>query len=376
MKIGIDARSLTPFKSGIGTYLSEILECWRCSGLQTDVCLFSHREIEAHWNAPFEVRVGNKHWGLPWYLFQSHREINPFRPDVFWGAQFLLPRGLSKDIPAVVTIADCVHCLGFAYAPSIPHNLLHRYYIPSAIRRASKILTISQFVANEITRHYGVSPKRIVVTPLGVNPIFRAENLDQAKTEEVLRNHEIERPYILGVGTLEPRKNLKLLLEAYARMPSSLGKSYHLVLVGKSGWRSAELKRLLSVHPNVARIRLTGYLPRQDLPHLYAAASMFVFPSLYEGFGLPVLEAMAAGCPVLASSSSAVGEVVGDAGLTLSPDCPPEEWSALMTRLATSPNLADDLGKRELARSALFSWSSCAARTHEIFQAVSQLKGG
>jgi glycosyltransferase involved in cell wall biosynthesis len=368
MKIGIDARSLTLFKTGIGIYLSEILDCWRKSDIPSKVCLFSNREAEIPWDRPFEKRIANKGLGLPWYLFQSHHEINQYRPDVFWGTQFLLPRWLSRDIPAVVTIEDCVHRLGFAYAPSVLHNLLHRHYIPAAINRAARILTISKFVADEIAHCYGVSPKRIEVTPLGVNPIFQEEQIDRDKMKEVLRRHGIVPPFILGVGTLEPRKNLKLLLEAYARLPHMLRESYCLVLVGKSGWKGAEIKRQISVHPCASRIRLVGYLPRTDLPFFYAAASMFVFPSFYEGFGLPVLEAMAAGCPVISSNSSSLKELVGDSGLTLSPHRSAQEWAELMEHLATTSSLASELRMKGLARASVFSWSACATRTHEVLQ--------
>ena len=370
MQIGIDARSLGPMRTGVGTYLSEILKRWPTDGNLKGFHLYSHRPIDFLTPEPFESHVAHARWGLPWYLFRSHIMINSHHPDIFWGAQNLLPRKLSRNIPSIITIHDCVHRLGFGYAPSTLYNSLHRYFLPKAIRRSAKILAVSNFVADEIRRYYPVSPNQVEVTPLGV---ARSYFRDQVKVEEIpkiLERYQIRSPFILGVGTLEPRKNLKTLLQAFGHLPSSLGNKYQLVLVGKFGWRQSEFKRYLHSFPSASRVRLTGYVPEPDLPFLYTAAEMLVFPSFYEGFGLPVLEAMAAGCPVISSDSSSVKELVGSAGLAVNPHSPAEEWGKAISRLAFSSELREDLRLRGLIQARKFSWEVCAGRTVEIIASI------
>jgi len=376
MQIGIDARSLGPTKTGVGTYLSEILKRWPTDESPKGIHLYSHRPIDFPSRNRFELHTAHVRWGLPWYLFRSHKMIHSQDPDIFWGAQNLLPHKLSRHIPSVITIHDCVHRLGLGYAPSMLYNSLHRYFLPKAIRRSAKILAVSNFVADEIRRYYSVSSNLIEVTPLGV---ARSYFRDQIKVEEIpkiLERYQIQIPFILGVGTLEPRKNLKTLLQAFGQLPSNLQDKYQLVLVGKSGWRQSEFRRFLHTLPSASRVRLTGYVPESDLPLLYASAEMFVFPSLYEGFGLPVLEAMAAGCPVISSNSSSLNEVVGSAGLALSPHSPAGDWSKAMTRLALSSEHRKDLRSRGLDQAKRFSWELCTDRTVEIVKSIARSGSG
>jgi glycosyltransferase involved in cell wall biosynthesis len=376
MQIGIDARSLGPMRTGVGTYLSEILKRWPRDGNPKGIHLYSHRPIDFPTPNPFEFHIAHVRWGLPWYLFRSHKMIHSQDPDIFWGAQNLLPHKLSRHIPSIITIHDCVHRLGLAYAPSMLYNSLHRYFLPKAIRRSAKILAVSNFVADEIRRYHSVAPNQVEVTPLGV---ARSYFRDQIKIEEIpkiVERYQIQIPFILGVGTLEPRKNLKTLLQAFGQLPSNLQNKYQLVLVGKSGWRQSEFKRYLQTIPTVSRVRLTGYVPESDLPPLYASAEMFVFPSLYEGFGLPVLEAMAAGCPVISSNSSSLKEVVGSSGLVLNPHSPAEDWGKAMTRLALSSELRKDLRTRGLNQAKKFSWELCADRTVQIVASIARSGGG
>jgi glycosyltransferase involved in cell wall biosynthesis len=376
MQIGIDARSLGPMRTGVGTYLSEILKRWPIDGTLKGIHLYSHRPIDFPTSNRVDLHVAHARWGLPWYLFRSHKMIHSQDPELFWGAQNLLPYKLSRHIPSIITIHDCVHRLGFGYAPSMLYNSLHRYFMPKAIRRSAKILAVSNFVADEIRRYYSVSPNQIAVTPLGVARCYFRDQITVEDIPEAVERYQIHIPFILGVGTLEPRKNLKTLLQAFGHLPSNLQNKYQLVLVGKSGWRHREFERYLSSFPSGSRVRLTGYVPESDLRLLYASAEMFVFPSFYEGFGLPVLEAMAAGCPVISSDSSSLKEVVGSAGLALNPLSPAEDWGKAMTRLAHSSELRKNLRLRGLNQAKKFSWELCADRTVEIVESIARSGGG
>lgn len=364
MHIGIDARSLGPQKTGVGTYLAEVLNHWREGGLGEVLSLFSHQELAYPNTARTPHRVVPARWGLPWYLFQSHRLLRQQEPSVFWGAQNLLPVQLPRQIPAVVTIHDCVHQFGRRYAPSLLHSWAHRYFLPSAARRARKILVVSRFSAGEVMRCLQVPAAKLEVTPLGVRKEFFSGR--EGGTREVEAKYQLARPFILGVGTLEPRKNLKTLLRAFALLPVDFRKRYQLVLAGKRGWGNGELSSDLAASAKSSQLRMIGYVSEDDLPALYAAAEMFVFPSFYEGFGLPVLEALAAGCPVIASTAASLKEIAGSAAIFVDPAGPPSEWTRAMVRVAESADLRKALALAGAEEARKFSWEACAGKTAEV----------
>ncbi|MCI0721785.1 MAG: glycosyltransferase family 4 protein [Acidobacteria bacterium] len=384
MKIGVDARCLGLLKTGVGTYVAEVLNHWPGGLLPDSFTLFSHQPISHPRTVVMQHCVSGSRWGLPWYLFRSHRMISSRHPSIFWATQALLPLQLPKAFPVVVTVHDCIHQLGLRYAPSLPYNWTHRCLLPWAVSRAAKILVVSRFVADEVLRHFGVPAAKIEVTPLGVRKEFfglredgdlRMGNLSlepQPAVAWVLARHQITAPFILGVGTLEPRKNLKTLLEAFALLPSQWQSRFQLVLAGKPGWGKADLQRYLQRYPQRSHLRLTGYVPEADLRSLYAAAAMFVFPSFYEGFGLPVVEALAAGCPVIASSAASLREVAGSAAVFLDPHSPPQEWSRAIVRVAESAELRHSLSNAGPAQARSFSWEACAGRTAEVVRSVAK----
>jgi alpha-1,3-rhamnosyl/mannosyltransferase len=172
------------------------------------------------------------------------------------------------------------------------------------------------------------------------------------------------------VGTLEPRKNLRTLLEAFALLPSRLASQFQLVLAGKPGWGTANLEKYLQSYAKRSSLVLTGYVGETDLRVLYASATMFVFPSFYEGFGLPVAEAMASGCPVIASTAPSLKEVAESAAIFVDPKGAPEEWSKAMVRVADSSELRHSLAAAGRERAARFSWQTCAEQTSKALRSV------
>jgi len=372
MRIGIDARSLTPKKGGIGHYLSEILDGRSDILADETLQLFSHRSINYPKGPGLEHHVYPAHLGLPWYLFWSHLSISRQAPDVFWGTQNLLPLWLPAEIPAVLTIPDCVHRQSLKYSPSSFYHFIHRFYMPKSIRRSSRILTFSHFVADEISRYFGVASKFIEITPLGVNAAFFRNRIDPHQTNLICERWNLTPPYILAVGTLEPRKNLQTLLRAFSLLPARLQSQHQLVFVGKSGWRQKQFDKDLRSYRAKSRLRILGYVPQQDLPYLYAGAKLLVFPSYYEGFGLPLLEAMAAGCPVLSSKTSAIKEVVGSAGILIEADASAEDWSRSLLKVLECPTLQESLRVAGLAHANKFSWNNCRTQTFEILRYVAR----
>ena len=358
-------------KTGIGTYLSELLSRPPFSSNATNIHLFSHRPIASPMDQ-LGLHVAQAAYGLPWYLFRSHKSINRFNLDLFWGPQGLLPAHLPRTIPSVITIHDCVHQAGLDYAPSVLYNPLHRHFLPRAVRRSSKVLAVSNFAADEIRRYYSVPPTQLEVIPLGVSSRFLLTNIDSTRMSQVLRNLRIEPPFVLWVGTLEPRKNLGKLLAAFALLPASFRQRLMLVLVGKKGWGQRKTISSLEALSKDCEVLLTGYVKEEDLPYIYAAAQVLVFPSFYEGFGLPVLEAMAAGCPVIASDTSSLKEVVGKAGITLDPTAPAEDWSQSITQVLSSPELRSELRQNGFLQAGKYKWDDCAMMTYDVLRAIAK----
>ncbi len=372
MNIGVDSRSLGPMKTGVGTYVSEVLRHWPTGHSPDSFVLFSHQAIAYPESPAVRHSVAHARWGLSWYLLQAHRLIAQNPSAVFWGAQGLLPLRLSKLCPAAITIHDCIHQQGVRFAPSVPYNWAHRGLLPLAARRARRILVVSRFVADEVMRCFRMPASKIEVTPLGVRREFFGEAKASQDGDAVLAKYGIRGPFVLGVGTLEPRKNLRTLLAAFALLPSRLASQFQLVLAGKPGWGTANLEKYLRSYAKRSSLVLTGYVAEVDLRAMYASARMFVFPSFYEGFGLPVAEALASGCPVIASTAPSLQEVAGSAAIFVDPKSPPEEWSRAMVRVADSAELRHSLAIAGRERVGRFSWKTCAQQTSEALRSVAE----
>lgn len=246
-------------------------------------------------------------------------------------------------------------------------NLLYRLWLPFALPRADAVITVSQHSQQDILRRLPLRKERLFVIPNAHSPAFRP--LTPQQVQPVLDRHALAFPYILYVGSLEPRKNLLRLLQAYAVLRDSLP-AWHLVIVGaRNFWKSSPVLQTVRSLGLSAWVHFTGFVPEDDLPALYSAASLFVFPSLYEGFGLPPLEAMACGVPVVASNSTSLPEVVGDAALLVDP-CDVGQIALAMQRVLSDPALAADLRQRGLARAARFTWRRMAQETLDVYRRV------
>lgn len=245
-----------------------------------------------------------------------------------------------------------------------------RREIALALRRLSMIITVSEFSRREIATHLDWPIERIRVTPLACSPRFRPRAGDAAI--ERLRAWGLQPGrYCLCVCTVEPRKNLDGLLDAYARLPRATRARFPLVLAGYRGWNSDAIHRRMRRAADEGWLTYLGYVDDQALPSLVAAAALFVYPSLYEGFGLPVLEAMASGVPVVCSDASSLPEVAGDAAALRSPQ-DVEGWT-----LAIGQGLEDDLWRssaieRGLRRASAFSWDRCAELTASVYRELGQ----
>jgi len=276
---------------------------------------------------------------------------------------------LRCEVPVVVT----VHDLSWRHYPDTHPADRVRWLeggLPRALERAAAILVDSDFIRSELLTAFPVDSARVHTAHLGVSSSFRPrEAADTGLFLDALGL--MHGRYILTVGTIEPRKNLSHVLAAYARLPTRLRERYPLVVAGAKGWRATDMEAELRNLANRGQIRFLGHVVAEQLPLLLAGAAAFVFPSLYEGFGLPPLEAMASGVPVLVSDRASLPEVVGDAGVTLDPDTP-EATALEIEALLDDPPRRQALSQRGVDRARRFTWEACARITANVYRAAAR----
>jgi glycosyltransferase involved in cell wall biosynthesis len=264
-----------------------------------------------------------------------------------------------------------IHDLSFEHLPETFKRRSRaqlRLTVRRTVRNAARILTLSEFSRRDIIETYGVDPARVTVTPLAAPPHF-APVADQARLQEVRRRYGIERDYLLSVGSIQPRKNLKRLIRAYSllRGTRSQSKLPQLVLVGKRGWLFDEILRSVDEHRQDNDIVLTGYVPEDDLPALYSGALCFLYPSYFEGFGLPVVEAMQCGAPVIAGNRSSLPEVVESAGLLVDP-FDERKIAEAIAKMIDDPDYRGELRVKGMTRAKAFSWTNTARLTLQAYE--------
>lgn len=269
------------------------------------------------------------------------------------------------------SVVITVHDVSFAARPEFftaRDRLLLNALVPRSLRRADRIITDVQYTRNELVRLYGLDPERIEVIPLAADPRYR--QLDrEACRESVNERHGFSGPFLLYVGTLQPRKNVQTLIEAYARFRRESGLGYKLLIVGKLKYKFGPVFEAIERSGVQDDILFAGFVPDDELPRYYNAADLFVFPSRYEGFGLPVLESMACGTPVITTTSSSLPEVAGSAAILVDSE-DVEGFCRAIARVLTEPELARRMQADGLAQAAAFSWDRTARDTLAVYSKV------
>ena len=312
------------------------------------------------------VALGYKPWRMLVWLGQLARVgLDNLLPgaDLFHATEHLL---LSlRSIPTVLTVHDLI----FRQLPE-HHKPLNRWYlnltVPLYCRRANHIIAVSEYTRRDLIAAYGLPPEKITVVPEAAAPRFRLQAPEVVTA--VRARYSLPDRYLLFVGTIEPRKNLTRLLAAFETLYRE-GLSDGLVIVGKRGWLYDDFFARLEQSPVKDVVLFPGYVMDEDLPAIYAGAQALVFPSLCEGFGLPVLEAMACGTPVVSSNASSIPEAGGEAALYFDPT-DTVEITTTARRLLREADLQDRLRTRGLAQAARFSWDLAATATEAVYDAV------
>lgn len=311
---------------------------------------------------PSRLPTINPRVRIPWEQLLAPLLLRRSGADLFHGVHSVVP--LACPVPSVVT----VHDLAFIRFTET-FRAYNRAYLDFAtrvsVRRAARVLVVSEHTRREVVGLLGVPAERVVVTPNAAREHFRPP--ERGTLERFRAARGLPEQFILYVGTLEPRKNLTTLLEAYAE----LARDHELPLIvgGGKGWLYDAVFQRLEQLGLRERVRFVGYLDEEELPLWYAAATVFVFPSLYEGFGMPPLEAMACGTPVITSNSSSLPEVVGDAGITIPPH-DPAGFAEALDRVLRDPELRQELRERGLVQATRFSWRTTAERTLAAYRDV------
>ncbi len=365
MRIGIDMLAVRREKTGVGQYAVNVVREMAVRHSEDTLVVFSGAAIFGT-RSPIR-RVLYEQLVLPG-LLDGENDL-----DVVFCPTNVLPLLVRK--PAVLTIHD-LSFMGYPRKFPLLNRLYYHVMYRLSARRALMIVAISNHTKADLVRWLGVPPDKVKVVYPGISERFRRE-YDAEIVRQVLEKHDVRKPYVLFVGTLDPGKNAVSLIEAYARLVGEFDARYNLVVVGQQGrhYRQAfDAVRRLGLE---GKVLFTGFVPDDELPSFYRAAALFVFPSLYEGFGLPVVEAMACGTPVVASNSSSLAEVAGDAALLFDP-LDVNGMFGCMRRVLEDDAFRRELGARGMERARAFSWTAAAEEIHhclvEVYRNASALR--
>jgi len=380
MRIGVDARFLThPQPGGFKTYTENLITALADLNQENEYVLYLDRTPSDQDKVPvqpnFEQRIVSgalPFIGVPWReQIGLARQVARDRLDLFHAPCLTAPLYLS--CPLVVTVHDMIWAFPQQFSQngsqSIKRKLMERYNyaIPqAAIKHASAIITVSCAARDSIVEHSGLRDEHIFVTYEAASPSFKQIKTEQY-LESVRQKYKLPSDFILAIGSADPRKNINTLVQAYALLPRETKEKYQLVIVWTHSLLADELSKKIEELGLAKHVRFLQQVSTDDLVLLYNIASLFVFPSLYEGFGLPLLEAMACGVPVIASNNSSIPEIVEDAAILFDAQ-DFHDLSVVIKLVLTDESVQLRLRNAGLKRVAGFSWEKCAHETVVCYQ--------
>lgn len=381
MKVGIEGSLFFKRSTGVGHYAKSVIGAASKINSEIEFEIVRHYLPFKKFSAPIpptkNLRYRLVRWFPPAVYYQAFKRLPWFVPydwialkkyDVFLFFNFIaFP--LSKKTKSIIVIHD----LTFVRFPQYVQETNLKYMnklVPHSVKRAHHIITVSENSKKEIIDYYKLPADKVSVVPNAIDhDVFYPRQDDEI--DRAVKKYGLPKKYIHFHGTIEPRKNVEGLLNAYAALPQDLKDEYGLVLTGGKGWRDESIyQKINELKDSNHQIHLPGYIDGKDLPAIYSGASLFVLPSFYEGFGIPPLEAMACGVPVITSDNSSLPEVVGDAAIKIKA----EDTGALaanIEKVLTDKKLAKSLSEKGLSQSAKFSWEKSAGKLIELLDLLS-----
>ena len=352
--------------SGIPNYILRLLHGFAVIDRENQYFLYTNKPIPFDMGLPDNFSTVILKKPLPrfqlWFQIELPHRLKKDGIDVFHGLFSRLPFVLP--VPGVITVHDLSGYKMPRFHKKKTHltNLMYPFFV----KKASRIIAVSEFTAKELVSCFPETSSKTTVVHEAAPPEY-SEVTDESELDTIREKYNLPDRFLLFLGTLEPRKNLPVLLEAFLRVADAIPHS--LVISGAIGWKTKDLFNKLSASGVQDRVQLTGFVDREDIPVLMSLAEIFIYPSLYEGFGLPVVEAMACGTPVITSNTSSMPEVASDAALLVDPRSVESISNAIMA-------LAHDEGRRillrekGLKRAGEFSWEETARQTLEVYNQV------
>jgi glycosyltransferase involved in cell wall biosynthesis len=368
IKILFEGSPMFRNRSGVGQYTYHLFRHLAAQDKKNRYVVFGFLLVGKKFSPPLKAKNIRykliRYFPSKFYSLASRKLIPP-PVDVLLAEKFdlaVFTNFVSTPLPLTKRSMSVIYDLSYEYVPQYSvekNNQLLRRQVPKTIRRSSAIITISENSKKEIIGCYKIAPEKVhIIRPAVDHDSFRPRDASEEKV--VADKFGIDGPYILSVCTLEPRKNLIGVLRAFEKLPEDIKSSHTLVLAGGRGWLDGQLQSEFEKLSQKYRLLKTGYVDDADLPALYSGASIFVYPSFYEGFGMPPLEAMACGTPVVASDNSSLPEVIGDAGIMVKAN----DTTAIaksIQKVISDPTLSNELRKKGLAQAKKFTWDQSAA---------------
>lgn len=366
MKIGIDARPLKKQRAGIGTYVYNIVKYLNDIDTENEYYLFSNKEIVLDFKPGdnWHIVVEDFPVGTLWLSFRGAALIKQYGINVFWGTQHVLPLGKPDGVRYVLTICDLaqfrIRNIGSRY-----NTIIQKFFVKGSCRKADRILAISEATKYDIIDIFGIESSRIVCTYLAGTD--RPEAADAGEIEQTKKRFGIKGEYFLYVSTIEPRKNVETIIAGFSlfmEQRANEEEPYYMVLAGGLGWKYEGVLRLIEASNYKDNIIMTGFIPQREKQCLFEGALGFVYPSLYEGFGIPLLEAMNYGLPIITTNVSSLPEVGQDAVMYIKE---PRDAAGMAELLAKCAALTQEektlIACNDKRQREKFSWEKCARET-------------
>lgn len=369
MRIGIDVSALVKEAAGIGQWIIHIMNNIMKIDTENDYFLFTYDDIKI----PYTLK---ENWQVVYYGGQNKKQIRylthmpkllrQYNIDVFVGTRHYLPPFNKRKVKYLAIVHDLIPL----YMPELftkEHKLRFKIFTEICRRQAHEIVAVSNATKQDIIKYLNFDKSKIHVVYEAANPIFNMEK-DADAIKKTMESYKIDQDYILCLSTVEPRKNMLRTIKAYERCILQNNLPYKLVIVGGSGWNNGEIYDYVQSHEKLKpHVIFTGYVSYEDVKNIYANASLFIYASLCEGFGLPILEAMQSGIPVITSNISSMPEVAGNACELIDP-YNIEELQQAMVKVLSSEELRNNMIEKGLKQAANFSWEKSAEEILNIIK--------